>query len=355
MLRTDSPRARQALAWAALALGAWLLLGLLGPVLTPFIVAAVLGYALHPAVELLVQRRTPRLLAVLAVETLALLGLLAVALLIVPILMREIPALREQIPELLGRLWAWAAPQLRQLGVPVDPDAAGLKARVLGLLNANVEDWLLPLLRSAQLGGSALLGWIGTAVLLPVVLFYLLMDWPSLVARSQALLPPRHRPAVLGFVDECDRMLGQYLRGQVLVMLALAVFYALALALVGLELALPIGVFTGLAVAIPYVGFGLGFALALLAALLQFGGGAGLLGVLAVYALGQVLESVVLTPRLVGERIGLHPLTVILALMAFGQVFGFVGVLVALPASAVGVVALRRLKAWYLDSPLYGD
>lgn len=345
---------RQGLAWLAVASLSVLLLALLGPVLTPFLVAAVLGYALHPVVERLVQRRVPRVLAVLGVEALALLSLLAIALLIVPILLREIPALREQIPELLARAWAWAGPRLAAAGLPVDPDPAGLKRSVLDLLNANAEDWLLPLLRSAQLGGSVVLAWVGTAVLLPVVLFYLLMDWPQLLARSQAMLPPRYREAVLGFAAECDHVLGQYLRGQLLVMLALAVFYALALALTGLELALPVGVFTGLAVAIPYIGFGLGLALALLAGLLQFGPGGALAAVASVYAVGQLLESFVLTPRLVGERIGLHPLTVILALMAFGHVFGFVGVLVALPASAVGVVALRRLRRWYLESPLYG-
>ena len=142
------------------------------------------------------------------------------------------------------------------------------------------------------------------------------------------------RDGVHSFFDECDAVLGQYLRGQLLVMVALAVYYAVALTVVGFDLALPVGVFTGLAVAIPYVGFGLGLALALLAALLQFASLTGVLLVAAVYGLGQLLESFVLTPRLVGERIGLGPLAVIFALMAFGQLFGFVGVLIALPASA---------------------
>jgi predicted PurR-regulated permease PerM len=137
-------------------------------------------------------------------------------------------------------------------------------------------------------------------------------------------------------------------------MLALAVYYASGLALFGLDLALPIGVFTGLAVFVPYLGFGLGLLLALLAGLLQFAAPAqALLMVAVVYGLGQMLESFVLTPRLVGERIGLHPLAVILALMAFGQLLGFVGVLIALPASAVLLVALRRLRQTYMASPLY--
>ncbi len=154
-------------------------------------------------------------------------------------------------------------------------------------------------------------------------------------------------------MHDSDLVLGEYLRGQLLVMLALALFYAVGLSLFGLELALPIGVFTGLAVFVPYLGFGLGLLLALLAGLLQFASAQAVLMVAVVFGLGQLIESFVLTPRLVGERIGLHPLAVILALMAFGQVMGFVGVLIALPASAVLLVALRRLRHRYLNSDLY--
>jgi predicted PurR-regulated permease PerM len=154
-------------------------------------------------------------------------------------------------------------------------------------------------------------------------------------------------------MHDCDEVLGEYLRGQMLVMLALAVFYSLGLSLFGLDLALPIGVFTGLAVFVPYLGFGLGLVLALLAGLLQLAPSQAVMMVAVVYGLGQLMESFVLTPRLVGERIGLHPLAVILALMAFGQVLGFVGVLIALPASAVLLVGLRRVRHQYLQSDLY--
>jgi predicted PurR-regulated permease PerM len=190
-------------------------------------------------------------------------------------------------------------------------------------------------------------------VLIPVVLFYLLADWERLVALLREWVPLRWRVPVDGFMTEADAVLGQYLRGQLSVMLALAIYYSLALRLCGLELALPIGVFTGLAIFIPYLGFGLGLLLALLAAVLQFEPLQALGVVALVYGAGQVLESFVLTPRWVGERIGLHPLAVIFALLAFGQVLGFVGVLVALPASAVLLVALRRLKQQYMASPLY--
>ena len=183
--------------------------------------------------------------------------------------------------------------------------------------------------------------------------YYLLLDWANLVERAKGLIPPRWRAGVQSFLDETDEVLGQYLRGQLLVMAVLAVFYTVGLALVGLKLALPIGVFTGLAVFIPYLGFGLGLVLALLAAVLQFQTVLGVALVGAVYAVGQVVESMYVTPRLLGERIGLHPIAVIFALMAFGHLFGFVGVLIALPASAVLLVAIRRAKAQYLASDMY--
>lgn len=348
-----SKHQRTALAWAGVALGSGLLLWLLAPVLAPFIAALVLAYALAPAVQGLVNRRMPRPLAVFIVELLFILALLALLLLVLPILSKELPALREQIPGLAKVANEKLAPWLSQYGIHMQLDPASIKAFVLKYLDANLEDWLSTVLSSARIGGSFLLAFIGNAVLLPVVLFYLLSDWPSLVARGRALVPPSARETVGSFLDECDATLGQYLRGQLLVMGALAVFYSAGLALAGFDLALPIGVFTGLAVFIPYVGFGLGLLLALLAGVLQFASLYGLLAVAVVFGIGQLLESFVLTPRFVGERIGMSPLMVIFALLAFGHLLGFVGVLIALPLSAVAAVAARRLHQAYLASSLF--
>ncbi len=348
-----NPPQRRNLIWFAVAAGALLLLWLLGPVLTPFIVAAVLAYALHPAVEALAARRVPRLLAVVLVEVVAIVALLALVLLIIPVIVKEVPLLKEQIPLLIERANTSLVPWLAQFGINVKLDSASIKAFLLKALDANFEDWMGTVLSSARIGGSMLLALIGNALLMPLVLFYLLLDWPNLVVRAQALIPPRQRAAVLGFLDECDSVLGQYLRGQVLVMVVLAVYFSVALALAGFDLALPVGVFTGLAFFIPYLGFGLGLVLALLAGALQFGGWYGVIAVVVIYGFGQVAESLFLTPRLVGERIGLNPLAVIFALLAFGHLFGFVGVLIALPVSAVLLVALRRAQGAYLSSRLY--
>jgi len=344
---------RQTLTWIAIGVASLAAIWLLAPVLMPFLVGAVLAYVLHPAVEKLVMLRTPRVLAVVGVELAAIVALLALLLLIVPIISKELPLLREQIPVLAERLNKGLAPWLAQYGVHVALDTASIKAFVLKYLDANLEEWLATVLSSARIGGSILLALIGNVILVPVVLFYLLMDWPKLVDRVRDMIPPRMRETVEGFLLECDTVLGQYLRGQLLVMLILAGFFSIGLALFGFDLAVPVGVFTGLAMFIPYVGFGIGLVLALLAGLLQFGSWYGVVAVAVVYGIGQVGESLYLTPRLVGERIGMNPLMVIFALLAFGHLFGFVGVLIALPLSAVLVVAVGRLRTVYVESQLY--
>ncbi len=351
-----TPAQTRTAAWLLIAALLVLTLWLLGPVLTPFVVAAVLAYALTPMVNWLDRRlggRVPRVLAVLVVELLFIIAALGVLLMVVPIVAKELPLLREQVPKLADSLSANLTPWLKQLGFNVSLELSSLKALALKYLNANYEDALASLLTSVRLGGSVALAVIGNAVLIPVALFYFLMDWENLVNKVMNLVPPRARPSVDSFTTEADALLGQYLRGQLLVMAIMAAVYSTGLALFGLDLALPIGVFTGLAMFVPYLGFGIGLMLALIAGLLQFASLKALIMVAVVYGLGQLLESLYLTPRMVGERIGLHPLAVIFALLAFGQLFGFVGILVALPASAVLLVAMRRAKAGYVSSKLY--
>lgn len=343
-------------AWSAIALVATLVLLALGPVVTPFAVAAVLAYALTPVVNRMDAwggSRMPRVAAVVIVEVLFILLALGLMLLIVPILAKEIPLMREQAPVLVDKLTVWLQPLLTQFGVQVSLDFSSIKALLLEYLNANFSDAAGSLLSSLKLGGSVALTVIGNAVLIPVALFYLLMDWSRVVGLVMELVPKRARASVNSFTTEADSVLGQYLRGQFLVMIIMAVFYSLGMFLFGLDLALPIGLFTGLAMFVPYLGFGLGLILATLAGFLQFASIKAVVMVAVVFGIGQVIESLFLTPRLVGQRIGLHPLAVIFALLAFGQLFGFVGVLVALPASAVLVVAIRRVRASYLDSKLY--
>ncbi len=351
-----TPTQKRAAAWALIALLALLVLRALGPVLTPFLVGAVLAYALTPLVDRLDEAgrgRVPRVVAVVAVGLGFVAVLLSLALLVVPIVSRELPLMREQVPVLLAWLDRTLRPWLAQFGVFVALDVDSLKAQGLRWLHLNYEAAVGQVLASLKVGGSLAFTLAFNAVLIPVALFYLLLDWDRFVHRILELVPPRARPAVDAFTREADQVLGQYLRGQLLVMLLMAAFYAAGLGLFGLDLALPIGLFTGLAMAVPYLGFGLGLLMALVAGLLQFASLKALVMVAVVYGAGQLVEGFWLTPRLVGERIGLHPLAVIFALLAFGQLAGFLGVLVALPASAVLLVAIRRMRDGYMGSRLY--
>ena len=353
------PTQKRFLAWLLIASAMVLAVWSLAPVLAPFVVAAVMAYALTPAVNGVCRAgrgRIPRVVAVLLVELLFLLAVLASMLLVLPIVVKQLPLVREQLPLLLDGLSASMTPWLEKWGVQMPLDLPSIKAFISKYLHANVEEALGSVLASVKLGGSVAFALIGNAILIPVALFYLLMDWARFVGLLRELVPPRMRAGTDSFLAEADGVLGQYLRGQLSVMLILALGYTVGLSLFGLNLAVPIGVFTGLAICVPYLGFGLGLVLATLAGLLQFSSGGvvyPLVMVAVVYGVGQLAESMYLTPRLVGERIGLHPLAVIFALLAFGQLLGFVGVLIALPASAVLLVAVRRVRTRYLASPLY--
>ena len=342
---------QRALTWLALAVAAAFLLWLLGSALTPMVLALVFAYLLWPMVRLLQRRHLPRALAATVTILVAMLAVTVLVLLLVPIVTTVLPQLRAQWPGLLDKFNHVVAPQLKNFGVDVDVDT--VKAWSLKSFDGNMDEWGQKLLSSARIGGSWLATIAGFLVLVPVLVFYLLVDAEAVTGKAWNLVPLKSRVSLAGFLGECDTMLRQYLKGQVSVMGAMALIYPLGLMLTGLNLAWPIGVFTGLAVFIPYLGYTTGLVLALMSAAIQFTGWHGVAEVAAVYAVGQVLESFVLTPRLVGERIGLSPLAVIVALLVFGEVFGFVGVLVCLPVTALGVVALRHAMAAYRASTFY--
>jgi predicted PurR-regulated permease PerM len=354
MSNTLKSEQRQTLLWLSVGVAFLLLLWLLTPVLTPFVAAVIIGYVLNPGVDWMEHRRIPRALGVLvAIVGLGLL-IAALVLVVVPILSDQLPLLRERIPALLARIDATIGPWLKQMGAGGRLDFAALQNAIATKFTIG-DGATTALLTWLRIGGSALMGWAATLFLIPIVLFYLLLDWHRVVARIGENVPRRWTAEVTDMATEADQLLAQYLRGQLLVMLLLAVFYSAGLAIAGFDIALPVGILTGLLVIIPYLGFGLGLALALIAALLQFDGWYGLAAVAVVYGLGQFVESFYLTPRLVGERIGLHPLIVIFALLAFGQLFGFVGILLALPASAILSVVFGRLRRHYLNSSFYNQ
>ncbi len=353
-----TPEQKQTAFWLALWLGLVFLLYALGPILTPFIAAAILAYALNGGVDFLDHLKIagftlPRWLAVVIVMLLFLSAVSTVVLIVLPVLQSEIPLLRAQIPAILTKLDNILAPRLLEMGIKVQLDGTGIRRLLSERMATSGDEVWGAVLSSARSGGMAVLGWAVTIVLVPVALFFMLLDWHKILDSIAGAVPRRWVVQTVGMAQEVNVLLAQYLRGQLLVMMVLAAYYSLGLTVAGFDVALPVGILTGLLVFIPYIGFGLGLILALIAAVLQFSDWTGVIAVAIIYGAGQIIEGLFLTPRLVGERIGLNPLAVIFALLAFGQLFGFVGVLLALPASAVLMVAFKHLRHHYLRSSFY--
>jgi predicted PurR-regulated permease PerM len=327
----------------------------LGPVLTPFLVGAILAYLGTPLVDRAAARGVPRAVGTLLVVLAFGLAIFALFLVLVPLVQAEVSLAVRRLPDLVSQLLAQATPWIEErLGIHIAFDLDTLRDFVAE--NAqSAQELSLKVLSGVRAGSRIVLALLVNLALIPVVMFYLLRDWPLLVERVDELLPRLWQPKVRQMATEIDRVLAEFLRGQLLVMVVLAIYYAVALSIVGLDRAIAIGVLTGLLVFIPYVGFGLGLVLGVVAALLQWHGLPAFLAVLGVYGAGQLLENYVLVPYLVGDRIGLHPLAVIFALLAFGQLFGFAGVLLALPISAALLVGLRHLRAAYVASPVYRE
>ena len=325
----------------------------LGPVLTPFLIGAILAYLGTPAVDRAQARGIPRAASTLVV--ILFMGVLLAALffVLIPLVQSELASITRRVPDLFAQFTSRVAPVLQEkLGITLALDFETIRA----LIAENAEqarDLSVRLLSSVKTGGQIVLALLVNLALIPVVMFYLLRDWNMILERLDDLLPLRWRPKVRTVASEVDGVLAEFLHGQLLVMVVLAIYYSIGLSIVRLDNALAIGILTGVLVFIPYVGFGLGFLLGLMAALLQWHGWPGFLAVMAVYGIGQLLENYVLLPFLVGDRIGLHPLAVIFALLAFAELFGFAGVLMALPVSAALLVGLRHLRKAYIASPVY--
>lgn len=342
--------------WLLLVLGllSALLLYLLAPVFTPFLVAALIAYLGDPLVDRLERRGLSRTWSVVVVFVVLFGGLTLVVVLLVPLIERQLSHLLARLPAYLQWLQDTALPWIQHtFGV----DAGDLNLQ--SLPEALREHWqkaggiAAQVIKAVSHSGAAMMAWLANLLLIPVVSFYLMRDWDILVARIRELLPRSVEPHAVQIARESDSTLSAFLRGQLLVMLALSAIYSIGLWLAGLDLALLIGMLAGLVSFVPYLGFIIGVLAAGVAVLVQTQDWFALLPVLAVFGVAQVIESALLTPWLVGDRIGLHPVAVIFAVLAGGQLFGFVGVLLALPAAAVIAVLLRHAHARYLRSGLY--
>jgi predicted PurR-regulated permease PerM len=328
---------------------------LLHPILTPFLVALLLAYLADPLVDRLEKAGLSRTWGVVAVFALFTLMFTALLLVLVPMLAKQLLRLYELAPQMLDWLQHTALPWAQS---KFGPGRWFLEVRQTQGCDQRAHG---PDHRYRRRGtesgdgfGLAVIGWLANLVLIPVVSFYLLRDWDLMMAKIRSLLPRDREERVVSLAGECHEVLGAFVRGQLLVMLALGVIYAAGLMLVGLELGLLIGLIAGLAAIVPYMGFVIGIGAALMAGLFQFGGDLyPMVGIVAVFMVGQALEGMVLTPLLVGDRIGLHPVAVIFAILAGGELFGFTGVLLALPVAAVIMVLVRHVHDLYKDSDMY--
>lgn len=341
--------------FALLATGAFfLLVYLLQPILMPFLVGFVLAYLGDPLVDRFENWKINRTLGVAIVFVLFFSMLVAALLILIPMLTREVNALVRQVPAFIEWLQKTASPFfIEQFNVdPFDFSIESIREQLTGNWQqaGNIATRVFAEVTSS---GFAMVGWLMNLVLIPVVAFYLMRDWDEIMVRLRELLPREMEATTVKLAKDCDEVLSAFLRGQLLIMLLLGVIYAIGLYIVGLDLALLIGMLAGLASIVPYLGFVVGILAATLAALFQFQDVIHLVYVLVVFGIGQMLEGMVLTPLLVGDRIGLHPVAVIFALLAGGQLFGFVGILLALPVAAVIMVFARYAHDRYKESHYY--
>ncbi len=334
-------------AWLVAMAVTGLLLYLLAPVLTPFVAAGLLAYIGDPLADRLQQLKFPRTLAVVAVFLLTFGFLALLVLLVGPLIRQQVGALLAALPAITSQIEQVWLPRIADLmNIELGNDV-GLSA-FLSRYSDMAGSWAGKALSSVSSTGGMLAAALMSLFLIPILTFYMLRDWDFIVTHLGALVPESQRDTVFALVRDADEMLGAFLRGQLLVMFALAVIYSAGLSLVGVKFAVAIGVVSGLVSFVPYLGFVFGIGLAALTVMLEPNPLWLFVGVVATFTVAQVLEGTVLTPKLVGDRIGLHPVLVIFAIAAGGQLFGFFGVLLALPVAAVLSVVVRFAYDRYL-------
>ncbi len=330
----------------ATALTGWLLY-LLAPVLTPFVAAALLAYIGDPLADRLQRIRFPRTIAVVTVFLLTFLFLALLVLLVVPMIRTQVSALMQALPGIVAQaeqVWLpWASDFLG-----ITPDADVGLAAFLSRYSDMAGTWGAKAFLSVTKSGGAVFAAVLSLFLIPILTFYLLRDWDFILKRIGALVPSSNRETVFKLARDTDEVLGAFLRGQIMVMLALSIIYSVGLTVIGLKYAIAIGVVAGLVSFVPYLGFVFGIGLASLTVAMEPNPLLMFAGVVVTFTVAQLIEGSFLTPKLVGDRIGLHPVIVIFSIAAGGQLFGFFGILLALPAAAVLSVLVRFAYTKYL-------
>jgi predicted PurR-regulated permease PerM len=339
--------------WLAIFSVTSILLYLLAPILLPFIAGALLAYLGDPLVDRLETYKISRTNSVVIVFVVVFAFLLPFFVILIPLLEDQLKIFITKVPSYIHWIGETARPMLDSVGVAVP------KVDVESLSQTLTKEWsaagglLKGIITTLSKSGLAVMGWVANALLIPVITFYLLRDWDKLVAYIRELLPRNVEPKFSELTQESDDMLGAFLRGQVMVMFSLSVIYCIGLSILGVDFALLIGIIAGIISFIPYMGLIVGIAIATISALVETQSFLMVAGVIGVFTVAQVFEGFYLTPKLVGDRIGLHPVAVIFAVLAGGQLFGFFGILLALPISAVLAVLMRHAHDSYLESQMY--
>ncbi len=328
----------------------------LAPVLTPFVAGALLAYLGDPLVDRFERWCMNRTFAVIMVFSIFAFVALLFILLLFPMVARQLNYLSDKLPTIINWVQKVAVPGVEK-NLGIDLGSLDLLENKDLLISAwqYSGNYLQGLIKNLTKSGLAVFALLANLALIPIVAFYLLRDWDILMDKIRGLIPRQYEGNTVSLFVECDERLGAFLRGQLLVMLALGIVYATGLWLMGLDLALLIGVLSGLASIIPYLGFAVGIVAASIVAFFQFHDVVHMLMVWGVFIIGQFLEGSVLTPLLVGDRIGLHPVAVIFAILSGGELFGFFGMLLALPVAAASMVFLEHARQSYLNSPVYID
>lgn len=345
---------RQAMLWGFALVVVIALLWLLGGILLPFVAGAALAYLLNPLTNRMERWGVPRLVAALAVISLFVLGFVLLILIIVPILGGQLASFIENIPGYVARVQALLTDPSRPWLSRIVGDGFTGADKSVGDLITQGAGWLTTFMRSLWSGGQALLSIFSLVVVAPVVAFYLILDWRRMLDTADRAVPRQHVETVREVAREIDAAIAGFVRGQTAVCLLLGSFYAVSLALTGLNFGLLIGLISGLITFIPYVGSMTGLVLAVGVAVAQFAPEwTMIVTVLGIFLFGQFIEGNILAPKLVGDSTGLHPVWLMFALFAFGYLFGFVGLLIAVPlAAAIGVIVRFALRQ-YKDSALY--
>jgi predicted PurR-regulated permease PerM len=328
-------------------------LWLLKPIQLPFVAGAVIAYFLDPLVKKLVARRVPRALGAGLVLLGFVLVVVAGLVLLLPLIQSQISSLIAALPSYAEAARAALLPHIAGVMEKLSPHDVEKLRDAAGGYAGNVALWIGDVLKKIVSGGLAIFDVATLLVVTPVVAFFLLRDWPGVTEKADSLVPRKNHGLFRQAVEEIDRTLSGFLRGQALVCLSLGLIYGVGLTLAGLKYGATIGIIAGFLSFIPYVGSTFVLVSSTILALMQFNEAMPILKVFSVFLVGQALEGYVLTPKLVGDRVGLHPVWILFAIFAGASLMGFVGVLIAVPVASIIGVLIRLGLRHYMKSPLY--